>query len=227
MNLYFFVCISLLLALVFPLFTLAAQSELFEDKIWTTWKENNNIHIAYHKSKSTPLIEIKVSAKIQSSLSGFLLFIQDTENMPMWLDNAESSKILEHISTQENIFVVNFKSFWPVSERYMIINSNHWQNKDLSVDIKVQDVSDKTYLQENMIKIEIINAHWLISPSDNGNINVTYTVIADPKGRIPHWIVKRISLNSLWKTMNNISEQLPLSNWQKHTLPYIVESHIN
>jgi hypothetical protein len=200
---------------------------VLKNRVWKTWKENNNIHITYHKSKNSPLIEIKVSAQIQSSLSGFLLFIQDTENMPMWLDNAESSQILEHISTQENIFVVNFKRFWPVSERYMIINSNHWQNKDLSVEIKVQDVNDKAYLQKGMIKIEVIKAHWHIAPSVNGNISVTYTVIADPKGIIPHWIVKRVSLNSLWKTMNNISEQLPSSNWQTHTLPYIVESHIN
>jgi len=46
-------------------------------------------------------------------LSGVLLFIQDTKNMPIWLDNAESSQVLEHISAQENIFVVNFKSFGP------------------------------------------------------------------------------------------------------------------
>ena len=52
-----------------------------------------------------------------------------------------------------------------------------------------------------MIKIEVLKAHWLIEPVDNGNINVTYTVIADPKGIIQRWIVKRISLNSLWNTM--------------------------
>ena len=62
--------------------------------------------------------------------------------MPIWLDNAESSQVLEHISAQENIFVVNFKSFWPVSERYMIINSSHWQNDDLSVEIEVENVND-------------------------------------------------------------------------------------
>ena len=107
----------------------------------------------------------------------------------------------------------------------MIINSRHWQDDYLSVEIEVKNVNDETYFQNDMIKIEVLKAHWLISPSNDGNINVTYTVIADPKGIIPHWIVKRISLNSLWKTMNNMYEQLPLSNWQTHTLPYIIENN--
>jgi hypothetical protein len=223
------------LTALFPLSSSAVQSDIsntellnenvLNDRLWKTWKQNNNIHVTYHKSKNSPLIEIKVNATMQSSLSGFLLFIQDTKNMPIWLNNAESSQVLEHISAQENIFVVNFKSFWPVSERYMIINSSHWQNDDLSVEIEVENVNDETYFQNDMIKIEVLKAHWLIEPADNGNINVTYTVIADPKGIIPHWIVKRISLNSLWKTMNNMYEQLPLSNWQTHTLPYIIENN--
>ena len=232
---YFCIYISLVLTALFPLSSSAIQSDIsntellnknvLNDHLWKTWKQTHNIHVAYYKSNNSPLIEIKVNAIMQSSLSGFLLFIQDTKNMPIWLDNAESSKVLEHISAQENIFVVNFKSFWPVSERYMIINSRHWQNDDLSVEIQVEDIDDKIYLQNNMIKIEVIKAHWLIEPADNGNINVTYTVIADPKGIIPRWIVKRISLNSLWNTMHDMSEQLPLSNWQTLTLPYIVEKH--
>ncbi|WP_426357659.1 START domain-containing protein [Pseudocolwellia sp. HL-MZ19] len=232
---YIFVYISLMLTALFPLGSLAVQSnisnigilsaEVVDKTLWKTWKEDNNIHVAYHKSKNSPLIEIKVNTTIQSSLSSFLLFIQDTKNMPLWLDNAHSSQVIENISPQENLFIVNFNSFWPVSERYMLINSRHWQNDDLSVEIQVEDVNKPAYLQNNMIKIEVIKAHWLIKPVDNGNINITYTVIADPKGIIPHWIVKRISLNSLWKTMNNMYEQLPLSNWQTHTLPYIIENN--
>jgi hypothetical protein len=83
----------------------------------------------------------------------------------------------------------------------MIINSRHWQDDYLSVEIEVKNVNDETYFQNDMIKIEVLKAHWLIEPVDNGNINVTYTVIADPKGIIQRWIVKRISLNSLWNTM--------------------------
>lgn len=226
-NAPFFVCISLLLAFVFPLYSFASQSNVLEETIWTTWKENDDIKIVYHKTKNSPLIEIKVNATIKSTLSGFLLFILDTDNIPQWLTKASSSQVLESYSPQENLFITYFESYWPVSERYMLVNSRHWQNDDLSLEIEVQDVHDKEYLDHDKIKIEIIKAHWRIEPTENNHINITYTIIADPKGVIPFWLTKRISLNGLWKTMENMHAQLPISTWQMHQLPDIVEKQSN
>jgi hypothetical protein len=39
------------------------------------------------------LTEIKVTALVNSSLSGFLLFLEDVNNTPTWLTNASSSKL--------------------------------------------------------------------------------------------------------------------------------------
>jgi len=221
---FHFISITLLLVVFFSISAAASNLKNSEEVLWTTWKESKQVKVSYLTLKNSPLIELKVESTVRSSLSGFLLFIQDTDNMPLWLDNASSSRVLKELSLQENIFVVNFNSFWPVSERYMVINSRHWQNEDLSIEIQAIDSNSQEYLQNDMIKIELIKAHWLIQPSTNGNIHLTYSVIADPKGVIPFWLMKRVSLNSLWKTMNNISEQLPVSTWQTKTLPYIIEN---
>ena len=44
----------------------------------------------------------------------------------------------------------------------MIINSRHWQDDYLSVEIEVKNVNDETYFQNDMIRIEVLKAHWLI-----------------------------------------------------------------
>lgn len=190
---------------------------------WKTWKENKNIKVNYQQIKGSDLIEIKAQATIQSSLAGFLFFIQDTDNITQWLDNAHSSNVLKQISPQENVFITSFKSYWPITERYMVVSSRYWQNEDLSLEIEVKDINEKEYLNNEQIKIELLKAHWKITPVDRQNINIVYTIIADPKGAIPFWLTKRISLNSLWKTMNNMQKQLPLSPWQKHTIKKIKE----
>jgi len=212
-----------MLALCFSSAGFTSQPKSLSTDSWTLWKKNEAIKISYQKLDDTPLIEIKVNATIKSTLSGFLLFIQDTDNIPNWLDNAKSSKVIKYYSVQENLFITHFNSFWPISKRYMLINSRHWQNEDLSVEIMVKDINEEEYLHHNRIKIEVKKAHWHIKPIENGNIHITYTIVADPKGVIPFWITKRVSLNSMWATMNNMLQQLPISHWQKGSLPYITE----
>jgi hypothetical protein len=195
---------------------------------WKTWKENKNIKVNYQQIKGSNLIEIKATLNVKSSLAGFLLFIQDTKNIKQWLDNAKSSEVLKQLAPQENIFITRFKSYWPISARYMVVNSRYWQNDDLSLEIAVKDVIEKKslekeYINNDMIKIEVIKAHWLIEPTSDNNINIVYNIIADPKGSIPFWLTKRVSLNSLWKTMNNMHKQLPISPWQQQSLPNIKE----
>lgn len=209
------------LCLVLSLSSLANTSP--KDSLWLAYKENENIALSYRAITNSELIEIKAKTTIQSSISSFLLFIQDTQNIHQWLDNVHSSEVLEAITPQENVFITHFNSFWPISTRYMIVKSHYWQNEDLSLEIKVDDVADEKYRIKNMIQIKVIKAHWRIQPNKDNTITIEYNVIADPKGNIPTWLTKRLSLNGLWKTMNNLQEQLPLSRWQSHTIEHIKE----
>jgi len=190
---------------------------------WTTWKESKHIKVDYKNIDASDLIEIKAKATIKSSLSGFILFIQDTQNINQWLDNVHSSNVLNVVTPQENIFITHFNRYWPISERYMVVTSRYWQNSDLSLEISMRDINNERYLEKDKIKIEVKKAHWRIQPNKDNTITIEYTVIADPKGKIPVWLTKRLSLNGLWKTMNNLQEQLPLSRWQSHTIENIKE----
>lgn len=190
---------------------------------WTTWKKSEHIQVDYKQIEANELIEIQAKVTIKSSLSGFLLFIQDTKNINQWLDNAHSSKTLKAVTPQENVFITHFNHYWPISERYMVVTSHYWQNSDLSLEIEVSDMNDESYFIQDKIKIEITKAHWRIQPNKDNTITIKYNVIADPKGAIPIWLTKHLALNGLWKTMNNLQEQLPQSSWQGHFIGNIKE----
>lgn len=213
----------LLIVINFFLSSYVYANEKPKYNTWKIWKENKNIQVSYQPITDSHLIEIKAQATIKSSISGFLLFLQDVDNIHHWLDNAQSSQILEQITPQDNVFITHFNSYWPVSERYMLIKSRYWQNDDLSLEIQATDVHDEDGQQANKIKIDLIKAQWLITPLKNNTIHIQYNVIADPKGAIPAWLIKRLSLNGLWKTMNNLHIQLPLSPFQHQTIKGIKE----
>lgn len=183
---------------------------------WQLWRNKDDVKIEYRPLRQDKFIEIKASTTIASSLSGFLLFIEDANNIPNWLANASSSKFLKKISATENIFRTEFKGFWPINTRDIIIHSKYQQNDDFSVDIFTQDAGDFQKSHVNTIRIELLSGHWLIKPIYNAipRVHVAYTFVVDAKGNIPLWLSKKLALTGIWETMQNIKQQLPNSSWQ-------------
>ncbi len=193
---------------------------------WKVWKSNHKQSVSYRKSIEKPLIEIRAKARLQSSITGFLLFIQETKNIPNWLDNAEYSIVVKQLSKQENLFITKFYSFWPIEARDMAVRSRYWQNDDLSVEISVKDAGADVDLTNNTIRMEVKHAHWRITPITNKakpTIDIEYIFTVDTKGSIPRWLSKRAALSGIWTTLKNLQKQLPSSIWQDKKLSTIKE----
>ena len=224
--------VALLFLLVLAMMSTAQANNLNtpksneSNKPWTLWRESNSLSVHYRSLDNSKLIEIKAQAKLQSSLSGFLLFLQDYPLIPSWLENAKEAYLIKQISDTENLFLTSFNGIWPVSEREMVIRSRYWQNPDLSVELAVQDASDDVDNPSNTIRIQIIKAHWTLSPLPVGHIKIEHTIIADPGGSVPLWIANKVSLRSMWKTLIAIEKQLASSPWQQMPIPGVKEGKL-
>lgn len=214
-----------------------------KEKPWQVWRTDDDLSVSYRISGYNDLIEIKAEATLTSSLAGFIYFLEDLPQTPAWLDNAESAKIIKQISANENIFVIRFEGLWPISAREMVVHSRYWQNEDLSLEIKVTDAADSaavdsaalnglviddffidnTIETQNAIRMQVLSAHWKIVPTKVNQIDITYQFTVDPKGNIPQWLTKPVTLNGIWTTLNNMREQLPKSAWQQQVNKNIQE----
>lgn len=172
---------------------------------------------------NSKLIEIKSELTVKSSIAGFLLFLQDYDKIPNWLDNANGSQLIEQVTPSHNIFRTQFSAIWPVSPREMLIESQYWQDRQGNVHIKVEDASDHYTSHKNHIAISIIRAHWLIKPIANDKLYIQYRVIANANGKVPSWLANKVALRSSWRTLKNINQQLPNSDWQYQKLANILE----
>jgi len=202
--------------------TAATKTTVIETD-WTLWRESDNLSLYYRQFEDTKLIEIKAHARLKSSLSGFLLFLQDYPLIPAWLDNAKESYLIRQTSDTENLFMTLFKGVWPVSEREMVIRSRYWQNADLSVELSVNDANHEVANPNSVVRINIVKAHWFLSPLGKGKLKIQHTMVADPMGNVPLWIANQVALISMWKTLQALEAQLPLSPWQKMPIPGIKE----
>tara|TARA_B110000211_G_scaffold3799_2_gene4420 strand:- start:5545 stop:6258 length:714 start_codon:yes stop_codon:yes gene_type:complete len=220
-----------LLTILFGLFSLSSlaaeknsqNTDKSKNEPWQVWRQDAELKVSYRTSQYNDLLEIKAQAQVASSLAGFMYFLEDLALLPVWLDNAESAKIINQITANENIFITRFKGLWPVSAREMVVHSHYWQNDNLSVEIAVKDASDSIIATKNTIRMQVLKAHWLVVPTKTSQIEISYQFIVDPKGNIPQWLTKPMTLNGIWTTLNNIREQLPNSPGQQKSRADIQE----
>ncbi|PKI17648.1 hypothetical protein [Colwellia sp. 12G3] len=206
---------------------------------WKLWKKNSSQSVSYRPAIikgniNTTLIEIKATAVVHSSISGFMLFLQDVDNTRHWLVNASESKIIKQYSATENNFYIKLTKIWPLQARILILNSVYWQNDDLSVEIKLTDaVNVEDYMLaavrdlKDYLQVKTHRAHWTIMPKQSeakgSDIAIEYIFIADGRGDTPKWLADHLALKSIWKSMRNIRRQLPREKWQQQTVKGITE----
>jgi len=202
-------------------------ASLISEEPWTQWKKSKNLSVSSRVSTINKLTEIKTTAVVNSSLSGFLLFIEDVNNTPAWLTNAKSSKIVKQLSATDHIFIVNFSAIWPLKPRHLQLHSHYWQNNDLSIEIELKDDFSIEVKHPNAVRIKFYEGHWLLTPIINNKrqkqLIIEYTFIADNGGEMPKWFADQLALKSILKSMKKLSQQLPQSKWQQHTKPGIIE----
>ncbi|PHR85457.1 MAG: hypothetical protein COA59_00385 [Colwellia sp.] len=224
------VIISLITAFIISDACIAKNTSFTPTSPWKTWKQYKNLSVSSRESTIDKLTEIKATALVNSSLSAFLLFIQDVDNTPTWLTNASNSKVIKHLSSTEHIFTVNFSVIWPLKPRYLQLHSNYWQNSDLSVEIQLKDDFSVDIEHSNAMRIKFYQGHWLITPILNNEqqkqLIIEYTFIADNGGELPKWFADQLALKSILKSMKKMSLQLPQSKWQRQTIPGIIELNL-
>ncbi|WP_448211524.1 START domain-containing protein [Colwellia sp. MEBiC06753] len=194
---------------------------------WQLVRTSDEIKIYKDKQKDQRIVTVKASLQVKSTLSGFLLFLQDYPNIPTWLDSANHAELIEQVLPNENIFITKFNSVWPVKPRDMVIRSKYIQLDNGSIEIDVTDASTAIAPIDNSVRVTVEYAHWTIRPvADSGLIDITYQFNVDPNGAIPAWLVNQLTIDSVWKTMRNIKALLPISKWQQFQIAEIYEPHI-
>ncbi|WP_286266900.1 START domain-containing protein [Thalassotalea atypica] len=217
--------------IIFSSFFINASDSSSTITPWELWKKQDDIHLFYYiynskanDSTNDENINIKAQFTVKSSLSGFLLFIQDTENIPSWLENAYESKIIRQVNQHENVFVTYFSSIWPSQPRHMVLQSKIVQHDDFSIEIISKDAGTHATEKHGSIQMKVEEARWLITPlAENGLQRIDYTLRVNPKGDIPLSVLNQLALDSMLSTIMNIKSQLPKSRWQAFDLQHIKE----
>ncbi|WP_143047952.1 SRPBCC family protein [Thalassotalea agarivorans] len=208
-----------------PFIAAGEQSE----RDWEIHKKNKHASVAFRPSEFDKLIEVQAQFTIDSTLSGFLLFLQDTDHIPNWVASARKSHLVEQHTPTKNSFLTTFDTLWPFSNRYMYVDSDIVQNQDLSIEINVRNSKHpipKHIDVESLTAIDVKRAKWIVKPTSDKKLAITYQIVADPGGVVPYWLSNKFALNNMWRSIVSIQQQLPQSRWQQHRHSALIEKKL-
>ncbi|MCG9773870.1 hypothetical protein L1D49_11325, partial [Vibrio diabolicus] len=95
------------------------------NEYWQFDSDDNGITI-YSREHTDGLVEIRARMFTPTSYGAFLTLLEDSDNIPNWIDNASHSRVLNQISATENIVYTRFTAPWPAKNRDMLTYSKYW-----------------------------------------------------------------------------------------------------
>jgi len=187
---------------------------------WKFESDGDGITI-YSREHSDGLVEIRARMFAPTSYGAFLTLLEDTDNVPNWIDNVSLSRVVQQISASENIVYTQFAAPWPATDRDMVTYSQYTVD-EIGFTLNIQDAPSASFPeQEGYIRITSVKATWTLQKLTNGSTLIEYVAFADPGGALPDWLANKLAKESARNTFKGLRAQLP--NYQGWSHPNIRE----
>ncbi|WJG28177.1 START domain-containing protein [Vibrio furnissii] len=186
---------------------------------WHIAKRDNGITIQTRKH-SDGLVEIRAQMLVPTTYAAFMSLLENSSNLPNWIDHVASSRVLKKISDHEHIVYTRFSAPWPARDRDMVTYSQ-FQQFPGSLVLTIEDASDQYPEKEGFVRIKAVKATWVLEKLTNGMTHIDYTAFADPGGMLPNWLANKLSVSSAFNTFEALREQLPKYQGKRH--PHVTE----
>lgn len=186
---------------------------------WHMAKSDNGITIQTRKHRDG-LVEIGAQMLVPTTYAAFMNLLENSSNLPNWIDHVASSRVLKKISDHEHIVYTRFSAPWPARDRDMVTYSQ-FQQFPGSLVLTIEDASDQYPEKEGFVRIKAVKATWTLEKLTNGMTHIDYTAFADPGGMLPNWLANKLSVSSAFNTFEGLRAQLP--DYQNKLHPHVKE----
>jgi len=186
-----------------------AFSGLPADSLWTLEKDKNAVKVFTRKAEDVDFKEFRAVTIVQASIPALVALVKDVESYPEWVENVKSSKLLEVINDNEEVYYNEIKVPWPLSNRDNIVAAKIVKDTESGI-VRIIMKGKPDYIPEKsgLVRIPVARGFWEFVPLGNGETKVTLQYLADPGGNVPAWIVNMFVVDGPYKTFLNMKELL-------------------
>lgn len=172
---------------------------------WQLIRDEENIQVYSGHSQNTIIRSVKGVVNISTSLDKLLNIFEDITKCPNWMYQCKSAMTLKQLNIVERIDYIVTDLPWPTWDRDLIIHSTFQQDrKTKQVEIKFRSLPDQVAEKSGIVRIEKIYGSMRFVPQKNGSIQFTYEISADPRGKIPKWMVNAMAIDFPFYTLKKL-----------------------
>lgn len=210
------------------IFTLASWSSpkptITSDDEWKLKKETEHIKVYYRKSTDSRVNELKLLTTVNSSLSGLVSLLRDVPNYTNWIYKCEKVEPLGQSTNSEGRYWAELDFPWPLQNRDMICYSQIDQDPKTKV-VTIKVVGQPAYIEkkDGIVRIEVLELTWTLTPTPGGQIHIEYQLLSDPGGVLPGWLINLAIDQGPTQTVRSLREQVSSQKYQSRELSYIQE----
>lgn len=188
-------------------------------------KENNiQVFTRLDTKTNSDLKEFKGVTIVKSTLSGFIALLNSEDLACTWMYNCLEYKVIDKPSPIETYSYVVNDAPWPVASRDMVIHSSTSQSlEDLTVQVKLIAAATKMPIDDDYVRVSILEGKWQFKPLPNDEVEVTYQVLLDPAGNIPTSLTNAMIVDTPYNTLQALQEIILMPKLQKATFDFIIE----
>jgi len=121
-----------------------------------------------------------------------------------WQHNCEEARVLEQ-PDGTRLTYNRIGSPWPVSDRDVVLRSTRKNLEDgvIRLDFRSTEVA-RVEVPRGVVRMPRLVGSYVLTPTNDGETRVVYTVDSDPGGSLPAWLVKQAGKDLPYHTLENL-----------------------
>lgn len=177
--------------------------------LWREVENKQGIKV-YQQAQPSGFNKFKATTTTSGCIGSFEALLADTQNANKWLSNVDFVRVLAEFNGNENYVYTRFSAPWPVKDRDMVTYSIATKPSPSHLQIGIRAASDFYPAEKDFIRIDKVQASWIITEQDKQQIKIEYQVSAEPGGSMPKWLSNKMTRKSTYQTFVKLKQRLSL-----------------
>lgn len=172
-------------------------------------KSAEGIEVYTCKMANSRINSIQSTFTVSSSFSALSEALFDLNNFHKWQYKIVKTEMLKRISKNEFIYRAELETPWPVSNRDLILHVKMSPTSNPK-EYHFSAIGKPDYIppREGFVRVPVSEAHWYIKILDKTNIQVKHSILIDPGGSIPAWLMNLSLAEGPYETFKNLRNYL-------------------
>ena len=193
---------------------------------WELARDRNGIKVWTRNEPGYPIRAFKAVTTVDSSLSGLVSLIMDTDHVSEWAYRILGVNVLTRDDDAATFVIYTKTDFpWPLSNRDVVLAGQIAQDeKTKLVTIRSRSTPAGQYPEQPVfLRMPDMVGDWIFRPLGAGKVEVTMIGRANPSGNIPFGVVNLIIHETPYRTLQGLRQVIGADRYQRARLKQIKE----